>query len=117
MDMPQELEVWYVIPALRKTFAEFMLKKGFKQKEIAKKLNLGKSAVSQYIKLQRGTELEFDKKMLKKIEKSVDDILKNKSTVREELIYLCDIIRKEGILCCFHRSIDKKFKPCEVCLK
>ena len=115
--MPQEVEVWYVIPALRKAFAELMLKKGLKQKEIAKKLSIGKSAVSQYIKSQRGTELKFDNKMLKKIEKSVNDILKNKSTVREELIYLCEFIRKEGLLCCFHKSIDKKFKPCEVCLK
>lgn len=117
MDLPQELEVWYVIPALRKAFAEIMLKKGLKQKEIAKRLDLGKSAVSQYIKSQRGTELKFDKGMLKIIEKSVDNILKDKSTVREELIYLCDIIRKKGILCCFHKTKEKKSEPCEVCLK
>lgn len=117
MDMPQELEVWYVIPALRKAFAEIMLKKGIKQKDIAKKLGLVKSAVSQYLKSKRGTELKFDKKMMKKIEESADKILKNKSTVREEMVDLCSLIRKEGILCCFHKSINKKFKPCEVCLK
>lgn len=117
MDMPQELEVWYVIPALRKAFTEIMLKKGLKQKEIAKKLGLVKSAVSQYLKSRRGTDLKFDKKMMEKIEKSVNNILKNKSTAREELIRLCNIIRKEGMLCCFHRSINKKFKSCEICLK
>ncbi len=116
MDMPQELEVWYVMPALRKAFADMMLKKGLNQKEIAKKLSLGKSAVSQYIKSQRGTELKFDNKMLKIIEKSVDSVLRNKSTVREELVSLCSIIRKEGILCCFHKSMDKKLKQCEICL-
>ena len=110
MDMPQELEVWYVIPALRKAFAELMLKKGLKQKEIAEKMNLGKSAVSQYLKSQRGTELKFDKKMMKKIENSVDRVIKNNSTVREELVELCNIIREEGLLCCFHKSINKKFK-------
>jgi len=115
--MPQELEVWYVIPALRKAFAEIMLKKGLSQKDIADKLKLGKSAVSQYLKSQRGTELKFDKKMLKNIEQSVDKILANKSTVKEELMYLCDFIRKEGLLCCFHKSMDKKIKQCEVCLR
>jgi len=117
MDLPQELEVWYVIPALRKAFAELMHKKGLKQKEIAKKLELGKSAVSQYLKSQRGTELKFDKQMFKKIEESVDKILKNKSTVREEIMELCDVIRKEGLLCCFHKSKDKDIKKCEVCLE
>lgn len=117
MDMPQELEVWYVIPALRKAFADIMLKKGLSQKEISKKLSLGKSAVSQYLKSQRGAELKFDKKMLKKIEKSVDSLLENKSSVREEIMNLCSFIRKEGLLCCFHKSMDKKIKECEVCLR
>ena len=117
MDMPQELEVWYVIPALRKAFAEAMLKKGLKQKEIAEKLELAKSAVSQYLKSQRGADLKFDKKMLKKIEKSVDNIMKNKSTVKEELMILCNFIKKEGLLCCFHKTKDKKIKKCEICLK
>ncbi len=117
MDMPQELEVWYVIPALRKALAEIMLKKGLSQKDIAKKLELGKSAVSQYIKAQRGTELKFDRKMFKKIEQSAEKILQNKSTIKEELVGLCDFIRKEGLLCCFHKSMDKKLKQCEVCLK
>ena len=92
-------------------------KKGLSQKDIAKKLELGKSAVSQYIKGQRGTELKFDKKMIKKIEQSADMILKNKSTIKEELVGLCDFIRKEGLLCCFHKSMDKKLKECEVCLR
>ncbi|MBU4501718.1 MAG: helix-turn-helix domain-containing protein [Nanoarchaeota archaeon] len=117
MDMPQELEVWYVIPALRKSFAELMLKKGLKQKEIAEKMNLGKSAVSQYLKSQRGTELKFDKHMLKKIEESVDKILKEKSNVRAEIMALCGIIKEEGLLCCFHKSKYKNLKKCEVCLK
>ncbi|MBL7100639.1 MAG: helix-turn-helix domain-containing protein [Nanoarchaeota archaeon] len=116
MDMPQELEVWYVIPALRKAFAEIMLKKGLKQKDIAKRLDLAKSAVSQYLKSQRGTELKFDKTMHKKIEKSVNNILKNKSTVKEEIIRLCNIIRKDGLLCCFHKAKDKNMKKCKVCL-
>ncbi|MBM3199955.1 helix-turn-helix domain-containing protein [Candidatus Woesearchaeota archaeon] len=117
MDMPQELEVWYVIPALRKAFADIMLKRGLSQKEIAKKLDLGKSAVSQYIKSQRGTEIRFDKKMLEKIETSVNKVMKNTSTTKEELIILCETIRKAGLLCCFHKSKEKNLKNCGVCKK
>jgi len=117
MYLPQEIEIWYVIPALRKSFTEIMSKKGLKQKEIAEKLNLGKSAVSQYMKSQRGTEIKFKKEFIKKIEESVDKILANKSNSRKEIIYLCNVLKKEGMLCCFHKEKDKNIKKCEVCLK
>ncbi len=117
MDLPQELEVWYVIPALRKNFAEIMLKKGLKKKDIARKLKLRNSAVSQYLNSQRGTELKFDKKMLKQIEGSVKRILNDETTATREIVKLCNIIRKRGILCCFHQSKNNHLKNCEVCLK
>ena len=56
--MPQEIEVWYIIPALRREFASILKEKGFPQKQIAEKLKLTESAVSQYLKLKRAKDLE-----------------------------------------------------------
>ena len=39
MKLPQEIDVWYIIPAIRREFAKGLLKKGLKQREIAKKLS------------------------------------------------------------------------------
>lgn len=115
METPQELEVWYVLPALRKRFAEIMIKNGLKQKEIAARLGLRKSAVSQYLKSQRGTELKLSKELDKAIENSVKKILKHKSCVMKELQNICKLIRKKGLLCKFHKSKNKKIQRCGVC--
>ncbi len=114
MEMPQELEVWYVIPALRREFAKLMIKKGLKQRETAKKLGIGEAAVSHYIKSKRGKEVKFDKKIGQEIRKSVDRILTNKATVMEELQNMITKIRKSGCLCKLHKG---KVKGCEVCMR
>lgn len=114
MEMPQELEVWYIIPALRREFAEFMLKKGLKQREIAVKLGIAESAVSHYIKSKRATSVKFDKKIKNEIEKSVDRIMKNKGMVMQEMQDMIIKVRKAGCLCKLHKN---KVKGCEVCLR
>ena len=51
--MPQEIEVWYIIPAVRRELAKSMVKIGLKQKQIAVTLGITEAAVSQYLKLDR----------------------------------------------------------------
>lgn len=114
MEMPQELEVWYVIPALRREFAVFMLKKGLKQREVAERLGIAESAVSHYVKSKRATLVKFDKKIKKDIEKSVNNIFKNKSSVMQEMQNMIVKIRKSGCLCKLHKG---KVKGCEVCMR
>lgn len=114
MEMPQELEVWYVIPALRREFARFMLKKGLKQREVAKKLGIAESAVSHYVKSKRATLVKFDQKIRKEIEKAVDKIMENKSSVMQEMQSMIMKIRKSGCLCKLHKG---HIKGCEVCMR
>ncbi len=114
MEMPQELEVWYIIPALRREFARSMLKRGLKQRDTAKKLGIAESAVCHYMKSKRAKLVKFDKNMQKEITKSVDRILENKATVMREMQNMILKIRKAGILCKLHKQ---KINGCEVCMR
>jgi predicted transcriptional regulator len=114
MEMPQELEVWYVIPALRREFSKFMLKKGLKQREIAKRLGIAESAVSHYTKSKRASLLKFDKKIENEIKKAVDRVMENKASVMQEMQNMIAKIRKSGCLCKLHKN---NVKGCEVCMR
>ena len=45
--LPQEIEVWYLIPAIRAELAKELLKEGINQTKIASILNITNAAVSQ----------------------------------------------------------------------
>ena len=57
---PQEIEVWHIIPAIRKELVVALKEKGNSQKKIADLLNLSEAAVSQYLKLKRAREIIFN---------------------------------------------------------
>lgn len=119
--MPQELEVWYILPAVRREIAKSMSKKGLSQKEIAKNLKVTEPAVSQYIKSKRGKTFKIDKAVLKEINISADSIIKNYSTANlvNEMNKISDLIRKSGTICSLHRNYDKdpSLKECNICMR
>jgi hypothetical protein len=112
--MPQEVEVRYVLPALRKQFTIALAKKGLKQKEIAEKLNITPAAVSQYLSKKRGTT-NFPKKIQKEIDNSTKQIVENVSTAYEEINRISNDIRKTATICDIHRMYDDVPKNCGVC--
>ncbi|MFH0752551.1 MAG: helix-turn-helix domain-containing protein [archaeon] len=115
MESPQEVEVWYVLPALRKALAEEMLKLGLKQKEIAEKLHVTGAAISQYLKSKRAANIKFPQKIRKAIQISAKSIAKS-DAVMAETQKLCTLIRKHGLLCKIHKRHTKcDLKKCEVC--
>ena len=114
--MPQEIEVRYILPALRKEFALSLAKEGLKQKEIARQLNITPAAISQYIKQKRGTT-SFPKNIQKEINNSTKLILKNKSTTPKELYKLSDKIKHTSTICEIHRMHDDVPKQCKICFQ
>ena len=61
--LPQELEIWYLIPALRRELTKIFIS-DFKlsQKKISEILGITESAVSQYQNSKRAQDLKFAKK-------------------------------------------------------
>ena len=51
---PQEIEVWYILPAIRKELVRVFKEKGKSGKEIAFLLGITPASVSQYGKDKRG---------------------------------------------------------------
>jgi len=115
MDTPQEIEVWYVLPALRRQLAEEMKLKGLKQNEIARIMHVTEAAVSNYFKSKRAKEVQFTETLKKEIKESAKIIIENNSVFMQELQRLLGIVKKEFLLCAIHKCHCNLPENCEVC--
>jgi len=108
VNMPQELEVWYIIPAVRRELTLVLKGKGLTQKEIAKKLHITEPAVSQYMKNKRAKKVVFCEETKQKINKAAENILKNSSKVNliKQTQNICRNARKNMVLCELHKKLD-----------
>ena|SRR3990167_2576229 len=117
--MPQEIEVWYILPALRKEFSKLMLNKGLTQREIAKKLYITEAAVSQYIKGKRGGNLIFSEAIQREIAEGAERLM-NTGNIVQEFQLLCKKIRESEMLCQIHRKYGLAPPECNhgiICLE
>ncbi len=112
---PQEIEVWYVIPAIRREMVLEFRKRKVSQKAAAGLLGLTEAAVSQYMKGKRGTDVSFSPVMKAEIRKSVDAIQEGAS-VMEEIHKMTVLCKKNGVLCRLHRKMGNVPKECTICL-
>ncbi|HLD02551.1 MAG TPA: transcriptional regulator [Candidatus Nanoarchaeia archaeon] len=103
--LPQEIEVWHVLPALRKGLVEELLKLGLRQKDAAEKLGLTAAAVSQYQHDKRGN-IKFNPRIRKEIAVSAKKIIDG-MPVMNEMIRLCKFVRESLTLCELHKIYDK----------
>ncbi len=116
MELLQELEVWYIIPAIRKELASAMKNNGLKQVEIAERLGLTKAAITQYLNDKRGNEIKFKDNVKQEIAKSASKINTKLDTIRE-IQRLLDIARQEKLVCQVHRDKESGFNECNVCFE
>jgi predicted transcriptional regulator len=99
--MPQEVEVWYVLPAIRRELAKIMKTKTVSranedgemvdhkitQKEIARMLGVTEPAITQYLlkkkgRRSRGDQVVIPDIILKEIDKSADTMIKEYEKAR-----------------------------------
>lgn len=115
--LPQEIEVWYLIPALRKEIAKILISDfGMNQKQVSQTLKITESAVSQYLKSKRGSELRFSEKDIEEIRKAAVNIVETGDT-NEELYRLSVKFRGSNAICNFHKKTDSSVsKDCDLCL-
>jgi uncharacterized protein len=106
--LPQEIEVWYIIPAVRRELSITLAEKyKLKQKEIAKILGTSEAAVSQYLSKKRANEIKFPKEMNKDFEKACQEIIKNNKNVVKEIMILIDLTKKKGVSCVMCKKYNK----------
>lgn len=115
--MPQQIEVWYVIPSVRKALTRDLIKQGLSQKKASDVLGLTKSAVSQYVSKKRGNELTFTKEINEEIKKSAKKLVEDPKKLVEEMTRLCAFIKKTGFLCKIHKAHCPLIKECRACLE
>ena len=109
---PQEIEVFYIIPNLRKEFAISMILQGLKQNKIAELLHVESATVSQYINEKRGNKIELDDNIKKEITISASRIRDSLSLVGETQ-RLLRLIRSSGNLCRIHKQLSDVPRECE----
>ena len=117
--MPQEIEVWYIIPALRRELAKSMINDlKLTQKHVAKIMGLTEAAVSQYLHSKRGKEVVFSDAVLKEIKKSAKEIAKNEKLLMQEMMRLTNLTGVKHVMCDMHKKHDAKLpSDCEICFE
>jgi uncharacterized protein len=115
--MPQEIEVWFLLPGIRRELAIFLTKKHkLRQQEVAIILGITEAAVSQYISKKRGMDISFNKKEKSIIETGSDNIIKDKSAAPKIIYALSLGLRGSKTMCDVHMMHDKNIPHnCKLC--
>ena len=108
---PQEIEVFYILPALRKYLAKYLKERGLKQKDIAELLQIESATVSQYVSEKRANKINFDEQVLLEIKQATAQ-LTDKVSMMREMQRLLQIVRKTNTLCKIHRLLSNLPDSC-----
>lgn len=113
---PQEVEVYIVLPAIRRELSQRLKKMGLGQKEIAKKLGVTDAAISQYLSDKCGqAEVEFPKGMDKGFERAAKS-LKDGAPMRSEIQSLLKLVMDSQFTCKVHKKVCRSVPAgCAVC--
>jgi predicted transcriptional regulator len=117
--MPQEMEVWYLLPAIRKELVKiFKQNYNLTQKKSAELLDLTESAVSQYTNSKRAQSLIFSKQEIEKVKKAAQDIITDPKNKNYYLFKLSKSLKGSKSLCEIHRKKDSTIsKTCDLCMR
>ncbi len=111
---PQEIEVWYILPAIRKELVKLLKEKGKSGKAIASLLGVTPAAISQYGKDKRGKGIELPSEVKDFVKKKVTEIKDAKSAYRV-IQDVNTFIKKSKALCKIHLLLEKDLDDCDVC--
>lgn len=109
---PQEIETFYVIPALRKELALQLKANGLKQKDIANLLGINTATISQYHSKKRGSQFDFPLCIKSEIKLSAKKII-TQLTYLQETQHLLQLIREKNILCAIHHKFSNIPENCD----
>lgn len=106
--LPQEIEIWYAIPAIRKELSKELVKKyKFSYEKTGKILGISKSAVSYYFSDKRANKINLSQNIKKEIKNSAKIISKNSEKGFDEIKRLLEKMKKNGDCCKICKKYNK----------
>lgn len=115
--LPQEIEVWYIIPAIRKELAILLIKEyGLSYEKTGNILGISKAAVSQYVSNKRANKIKLSNKVKKEIGESARKIYESPRTAISEIQKILKFMKETKCSCEVCRKYNKdvvKYCNCE----
>ncbi|NJE06231.1 ArsR family transcriptional regulator [Thermococcus sp. M36] len=114
----------YIYPSLRRRLVEVLREKGLTQTGIAELLHITQSAVSRYLKMDRGALIDL--KAFPDIDEEVKALAEriirerpDEYEIHAELVRISLRLLGKGYACSFHARIDPDIDPslCNVCIE
>lgn len=117
MELQQEVEAFYIIPAVRRELAKHLVALGLTQRDVAKKLGVTDAAVSQYLSNKRGTAYEYDAHIIAAMQTAAKNIrdADSEHVLRKEMELLCTLLKKEKVICAIHKKNTTVKDGCSSC--
>ncbi|NPE26793.1 hypothetical protein HNV12_02185 [Methanococcoides sp. SA1] len=107
--LPQEIEVWYIIPAVRKEFAKVLTKQyDFSYERAGKALGISKAAVSQYLSNKRANKVCLNAKTKKEIKVSAEKIAENARVAMGEIQRILKFMKDNKCSCDVCKKYNKE---------
>ncbi len=112
---PQELEVHFILPAIRRDLTIALKEMGLDQKQIAKHLKITEPAVSQYLNHKRANnDVSFSSEIKEEIKKAAIRIQEGQHPLKETQSLLKAIIKNKVVcgMCHHHLSTSESCDAC-----
>lgn len=98
--LPQEIEVWYIIPKIRKEMALiFVNEYKLSYEKTGDILGISKAAVSQYISNKRANKIKLSLEIMKEIGVSVKNVHDKKTNGLMEIERILELMKKTKCSC------------------
>ncbi len=113
--MPHEIEVWHILPAMRRELAMSLINDcSYTQKQAAEILEITEAAISQYLSHKRAAKVSFDRSVLNEIQAAARNIADGSSVITEmQRLTSLDMVR--ALVCRMHKKEDGLPADCELC--
>ena len=116
--LPQEIQVRYVLPAIRGEMAKAMVDEGMSQREAARMLGMTEGAISQYLSGKRANYVVLGAELAAEVRKSAGSVRENRTVLMGELIRLSNHEKALELMCRMHKeTFPKTMKGCNICFE
>ena len=106
--LPQEIEVWYLIPLIRCELSKSLTEKHeLTLEKTGEILGVTKAAVSQYLHKKRANGIKISDNIKAEIEKSAEILAKNNVQALSEILRILNLMKKDGSACAACKKYNK----------